>query len=60
MKNKIIENKFNIKIVIGLLLILAGLITSINWFYIGIIPLIVGITKFCPACYFLKKCSLKR
>lgn len=57
---KIIENKYKIKVIIGIILILLGSITNITWFYIGIIPLMVGITKFCPACYFLKRCSLKR
>lgn len=60
MKEMWLKNKFTIKIVIGTILVIIGIITNINWFYIGFIPLIVGITRFCPACYFLKKCSLKR
>lgn len=60
MLNFIINYKFRLKIVLGLILVLLGFITNIYWFYIGFIPLIVGITKFCPACYFLNKCSLKK
>lgn len=51
--------KFKIKIVIGLILIVLGIFTNIYWFYLGVIPLVVGITKFCPACYFLNRCSIK-
>nr|WP_297996549.1 DUF2892 domain-containing protein [uncultured Campylobacter sp.] len=27
---------------------------------VGLVPFIVGVTGFCPACYFLNRCSLKR
>ena len=59
MKNFWNEYKFKIKIVIGIMLILIGVITNIYWFYLGIIPFLVGITKFCLACYFLNKCSIR-
>ena len=29
------------------------------WFGFGIIPLIAGITGFCPLCMITKKCSIK-
>lgn len=47
-----------IRIVVGLILILTGLITGISWFYLGIIPLIAGITNFCFLGLFSKKCEL--
>ena len=59
MRDFYLKHKFNIKIVIGIILISIGFIIENYWFYLGIIPLLVGITKFCPACYFLKKCSIK-
>ena len=46
------------RIIIGLALIAAGVITSIYWFYLGVIPLIAGITNFCPLCMISKKCDL--
>ncbi|WP_365951458.1 DUF2892 domain-containing protein [uncultured Campylobacter sp.] len=30
------------------------------WGLVGLVPFIVGVTGFCPACYFLNRCSLKR
>ncbi|HJE02916.1 hypothetical protein AAX26_01108 [Aliarcobacter thereius] len=47
------------RIVLGLVLIAIGIYTGIVWFYLGIIPLIVGIVNFCPLCLFTKKCELK-
>lgn len=46
------------RISIGLALIAVGVVTGIYWFYLGIIPLIAGITNFCPLCMISKKCDL--
>ncbi|MEN4046797.1 MULTISPECIES: YgaP family membrane protein [Sulfurimonas] len=46
------------RIALGLALIIAGLITGIVWFYLGLIPLIAGLTNFCPLCIISKKCDL--
>ena len=46
------------RIIIGLALIVTGFITGIYWFYLGVIPLIAGITNFCPLCIFSKKCDV--
>lgn len=27
---------------------------------IGVVPFLVGASGFCPACYFLNRCSIKR
>ena len=47
-----------IRIVVGLALITAGVVTSIPWFYLGVIPLIAGLVNFCPICIFSKKCTI--
>ncbi len=46
------------RIFIGLALIITGVITGIYWFYLGVLPLIAGITNFCPLCMISKKCDL--
>ncbi len=46
------------RIVIGIALIGAGVVTGIKWFYLGIIPLIAGLANFCPLCLITKKCDL--
>jgi len=43
---------------VGLALIVVGLITGIVWFYLGVLPLIAGLTNFCPLCIITKKCDL--
>ena len=47
-----------IRIVAGTVLILIAVLTGINWFYLGVIPLIVGITNFCPLCVIKKQCEV--
>jgi len=46
------------RIFFGTALIIAGVVTGINWFYLGIIPLVAGIANFCPLCIISKKCDL--
>jgi len=48
------------RIVMGLALIITGIITGIFWFYLGILPLIAGVTGFCPLCTITKKCDLPK
>lgn len=48
-----------IRIVLGLALIGAGAYTGIKWFYLGIIPLIAGLSNFCPLCIITKKCDIE-
>jgi predicted transporter len=48
-----------IRIVLGLALIGVGVYTGINWFYLGVIPLIAGLSNFCPLCIITKKCDVK-
>jgi phosphoglycerol transferase MdoB-like AlkP superfamily enzyme len=47
------------RILIGVVLIAIGVITSNAWFYLGVIPLIAGLVDFCPTCIISKKCSVK-
>jgi hypothetical protein len=46
------------RIILGTALIIAAVVTGTTWLYIGIIPLIAGITNFCPLCLITKKCDL--
>ena len=48
-----------IRIVVGLSLIGVGVYTGINWFYLGVIPLIAGLSNFCPLCIITKKCDIE-
>jgi len=56
--NKIRKICRPIRIIIGLALIAVGFITGIVWFYLGVLPLIAGITNFCPLCTITNKCDL--
>jgi len=49
-----------LRIILGLVLIAIGLYTGNPWFYLGIIPLIAGLTNFCPACMISKQCDLNK
>lgn len=49
-----------IRALIGLAIMIAGVVFSSWWGLVGLVPFIVGVTGFCPACYFLNRCSLKR
>lgn len=47
------------RIIIGLVLIAIGYFTGIMWFYLGIIPLVIGLVGFCPVCIISKKVYTK-
>lgn len=54
----------NFRIIIGLLALGIGFFLSegslnIGWWYLGLIPLIAGLTNFCPICIISKKCTPK-
>ena len=55
---KIRKNCRIVRIVVGIALIIAGVVTGINWFYLGVLPLIAGTVNFCPLCLITKKCDL--
>jgi len=46
------------RIVMGLALIGYGMSSGNQWFYLGVIPLIAGLSNFCPLCIISKKCDL--
>ncbi len=50
----------NFRIILGVILIGAGIYTGIAWFYLGVIPLIAGLADFCPICIITKKCTIKQ
>jgi len=33
---------------------------SWSWWYLGVIPLIAGLTNFCPLCSLTNKCSIRK
>lgn len=47
-----------IRIVVGLALITAGIVTSNPWFFLGVAPLVAGLVNFCPLCIITKKCDI--
>lgn len=50
-----------IKALIGLAIMIAkAVVWQLVGGLVGLVPFIVGVTGFCPACYFLNRCSLKR
>ncbi|MGB5919051.1 YgaP family membrane protein [Arcobacter sp.] len=55
-KIKLFCRKF--RIAIGIILILVGFYTGIAWFYLGVLPLLAGLTNFCPLCIISKKCTI--
>lgn len=56
--NKIRKTCRVVRILVGLALIATGVILDNAWFYLGVIPLIAGLTNFCPICIITKKCDL--
>ena len=54
--------KYNrvIRIISGLVFIIAAYINDIPLLYIGVLPLLSGITNICPMCIIMKKCSIKQ
>jgi len=46
------------RIVLGAGLIGYGFYSGNSWFYLGAIPLIAGLTNFCPLCAITGQCAL--
>ena len=46
------------RIVLGAGLIGYGVYSGNSWFYLGVIPLIAGLTNFCPLCGITGQCPL--
>jgi hypothetical protein len=47
------------RIAIGTALIAYGVYSGNAWFYLGVIPLVAGLSNFCPLCIITKKCDLE-
>jgi hypothetical protein len=50
------------RIILGLAVLFTGFLLgegnfNLGWWYLGIVPLIAGLTNFCPICIISKKCS---
>ncbi len=48
------------RIILGVILIGIGLRTSVYWWYLGIIPLFMGVANLCPLCTITGKCEVKK
>ncbi len=48
------------RIIVGLIAIAIAVLFSNPWWYLGIIPLIAGLSDFCPICIISKKCDLPK
>ena len=51
------------RIIIGVVAIAIGYLLSDgtlswSWWYLGVLPLVVGLTNFCPLCSLTNKCSI--
>ena len=52
------------RVMLGLSALLIGFLLgdgslNLGWWYLGLMPLIAGITNFCPICMITKQCSIK-
>ena len=56
--NKIKSTCRIVRITLGLALIVAGLVTTNIWFFLGAAPLVAGLVNFCPLCIVTKKCTI--
>ena len=56
--NKIRKACQPIRIVVGLGLIGYGIYSGNSWFYLGVVPLVAGLSNFCPLCIITKKCDI--
>jgi len=46
------------RIVLGASLIGYGVYSGIQWFYLGVLPLIAGLANFCPLCKITGQCDI--
>ncbi|HIP12097.1 MAG TPA: DUF2892 domain-containing protein [Arcobacter sp.] len=51
------------RIIIGLTALVIGFLLgkgdlNLGWWYLGLLPLVAGLTNFCPLCIISKKCSI--
>jgi hypothetical protein len=63
--NKIRKNCRVFRIILGVVLVVTGVFQygafdGAGWFFLGFIPLLAGLTNFCPLCIFSKKCDIDK
>ena len=46
------------RVVVGIGLVGYAIASQNSWFYLGVIPLFMGICNVCPLCMFSKKCDI--
>ena len=46
------------RVVLGLVCIAYGIYSANYWFFLGVVPLIVGIFNICPLCKITNKCDI--
>ncbi len=49
-----------IRIIIGAILIGIGLKTGVYWWYLGIIPIFMGVANLCPLCTLTGNCKVNK
>ncbi|WP_297575251.1 DUF2892 domain-containing protein [uncultured Campylobacter sp.] len=55
------RNKRILRVLLGVVWIAVFYFAFHSWFaLVGLLPIAVGISGFCPACYFLNRCSIKK
>ena len=52
------------RIIIGLTSLIIGFLLgdgslNLGWWYLGLLPLVAGLSNFCPICLITKQCSIK-
>ena len=52
------------RIILGIVVLLIGFLLgdgglNLGWWYLGLLPLIAGLSDFCPICITTKKCSAR-
>lgn len=47
-----------LRIVLGAALIGYGVMSGNQWFYLGALPLVMGLINFCPLCKITGQCSI--
>lgn len=56
--NKIRSTCKKVRIAVGIALIGAGVATQNSWLYLGVVPLVAGLSDFCPLCIITKRCDI--
>lgn len=47
-----------IRLILGLALVAYAVYSGNNWFYLGVIPILMSVVNFCPICKVTGQCNL--